>query len=291
MNKLNLSLFKAYYQLTKPGIIYGNLVNASAGFLLASTHHIDIWLLLATLAGTSLIIACGCVLNNYIDRGIDVYMARTKQRALVKGSIPVPAAMIYASVLGTLGFWVLIAYTNWLTVLAGATGLFFYVVLYSFFKRRSVHGTLVGSVSGAMPPVAGYLAVTNHIDSAAVIIFLILVFWQMAHFYSIAIYRFDDYKAAGLPVLPVKKGVKAAKTQILLYIVAFTVTATLFTIFGYTHIIFLLVTVALGLSWMYKGFKGFSTQDNKKWARGMFFYSLIVTLVLSIMLAFGSRLA
>ncbi|HSX53461.1 MAG TPA: heme o synthase [Patescibacteria group bacterium] len=283
-------VLKSYYHLTKPGIIYGNLVTTAAGFLLASTGHIDLLLLVETLVGVSLVIASACVFNNYIDRGIDANMARTKQRALVSGKISAQSAIIYATLLGLLGFLILVVYTNPLTVVLGLIAMFVYVVLYGYAKRKSVLGTVVGSIAGALPPVAGYTAVTGSLDGGAALLFLILVCWQMPHFYAIAMYRFDDYKRAKLPVLPVVKGMKAAKVQILLYISAFTLAGALFTIFGYTHIVFLVVVGGLGLSWLYKGIKGFSAEDDKKWARGMFFYSLIVTLVLSVMLAVGARL-
>src|SRR6266581_790040 len=95
---------KTYYRLTKPGIIYGNVLTATAGFLLASKGHVDFWRLVATIAGISLVIASACVFNNYIDRGIDKKMARTKKRALVRGIISPQTALIYAVALGLMGF-------------------------------------------------------------------------------------------------------------------------------------------------------------------------------------------
>ncbi len=162
--------FKAYYQLTKPGIIYGNLLNTASGFLLASKWHFGFGLLLATLGGTALVIASACVINNFLDREIDAKMARTKKRALVSGSISGPRALICASLLGLLGFVILGVRTNRLTFGLGVLALFTYVVLYGIAKRRSVHGTVVGSIAGALPPVAGYTAVTNHLDSGALIL-------------------------------------------------------------------------------------------------------------------------
>jgi len=108
---------KAYYRLTKPGIIYGNAITALAGFLLASRGHIDIILGIATLLGISLVIASACVFNNYLDQGIDIKMARTKKRALVTGVIKGQAALVYAVILGIVGFTALAAYTNALTVI------------------------------------------------------------------------------------------------------------------------------------------------------------------------------
>ena len=281
---------KKYYQLTKPGIIYGNVMTAAAGFLLASKWHVDVRLFLATIVGTSLVIAAACVTNNYIDRGIDIKMARTKKRALVSGSIAPKNAIAFAVILGLLGFLVLIAYSTLQVAAIGAAALVDYVLLYGVAKRRSVHGTLVGSFAGAAPILAGYVAARGHFDSGALVVFLILLLWQMPHFYAIASYRFNDYKAAGLPVLPVKSGVRAAKRQILAYIAAFIIATTLLTVLGYTGYIYLFVMTAIGLLWFRYGLRGFKTADDKLWSRKMFLISLVVILVVSIMMPLGAIL-
>jgi heme o synthase len=285
-------MLKEYYRLTKPGIIYGNAINAAAGFAFASVLAwvFDLWLLVAVLAGTALIIGSGCVFNNYIDRGIDKHMARTKKRALVNGRISGRNALVYASLLGVAGFTILALWTNWLTVLIGAIGYVDYIVLYGYFKRKSVHGTLVGAISGATPPVAGNCAVTGQFDSAAFLLFLILMAWQMPHFYAIAMYRSKDYAAAGIPVLPVVKGNQQAKIQILVYVALFTLATILLSTFGYTGLIYMGVMVVLGAYWLQLAVAGFKAPDDNKWARKMFFFSLIVTLAVAVMLPLGALL-
>jgi heme o synthase len=265
-------------------------VAASAGFFLASRGQINFGRLLATLVGTSLVIGSACVFNNYIDRDIDTRMARTKKRALVKKLIPGAHALVYAAVLGAIGFVVLIIFVNWLTVAIGATGFLVYVLPYTFSKRYSVHSTLIGSVSGSAPPVAGYCAVTNHLDGGALLLFLIMTFWQMPHFYAIATYRLKDYTAAKLPVLPVKKGVAAAKIQIVLYILGFIAAVSLLKIFGYTGYTYLVVVLAVSLAWLRLASQGFSAKDDQKWARSVFLFSLVVTLVFSFMLSVNAWL-
>jgi protoheme IX farnesyltransferase len=282
-------LIKEYYRLTKPGIIYGNLMTAAAGFLFASEWHIDVKLFISLLLGTGLIIASACVFNNYIDRGIDAKMARTKTRALVSGKIPAKNAIIFATVLAVLGF-IILSYTNFLTVLIGFGALFSYVVLYGFAKRKSVHGTLVGTLPGSASLVAGYTAVTGKLDVGALLLFLIMVAWQMAHFYSIALYRQKDYKNAGIPVLPVVKGAKRTKLEILLYTFLFVIFVTLLSVNRYSGLVFLLVMAPLGLYWLWRGLQGFNVKKDDKWGRQMFGFSLIVLLTLSVMLSFGSVL-
>ena len=278
-------MFKNYYLLTKPGIIRGNAITAVAGFLLASKGNIDIWLLLATIAGISLIMASGCVFNNYIDRNIDKKMTRTKSRALVIRSVPAINALIYASLIGIAGFILLSIYTNLTTVIMGVIGFVDYIVLYGLAKRRSVHGTLVGSISGATPPVAGYTAVTGSLDVGAILLFLILVFWQMPHFYAIAIRRIDDYKKASIPVLPIKSGMKQTKIQIFLYIIAFICATTLLFIMGYAGITYLIVMLGVELYWLWIAGKGFEAKDNGLRAKSLFLFSLKVLLVFSVMLS------
>lgn len=269
--------------MTKPGIVYGNWLSLIAGFLLASSvkGSYDAGLFLSVLAGTSLVIACGCAINNVIDRKVDAKMKRTQSRAVTAGLIKPWQAIAFGLLLGAAGFIILLALVNGLTAAVGATGLFFYLVMYSYFKRRSWLGTLVGSVSGATPPVAGYTAVTGQLDKTAAILFLILVFWQMPHFYAIGIYRLKEYKAAGLPILPIAKGLKRTKLEIFIYTSLFTLAALALTILGPAHSTYAIIAGLLSIFWLRQAIAGFSTENNDGWARRMFGYSLIVLLLLS----------
>lgn len=282
-----LDRVKAYYYMTKPGIIQGNLLMVAAGYLLASHFNIRYLSLPGVLVGTTFMIAASCVVNNYIDRDIDRKMERTKKRALVKGNISATNALSFAAVLMGLGILALSLYTNALTLIVGYLGVFFYVVMYSIFKRKSVHGTLIGSVSGAIPPVAGYVAFSNHLDLGALLLFLIMVAWQMTHFYAIAVYRHADYKAAGIPVLPVVEGMRETKEQMLIYSILFIVATSLLTYYEYTGYTYLVVTVLLGLWWLNACVQGFSAKDDIKWGKSIFKKSLIILLVLSIMISLG----
>lgn len=238
----------------------------------------------------ALIMASACVFNNYIDRGIDKKMARTKKRSLVSGEISGRNALVYATVLGLLGFAALGLWTNPLVVLIGLAAFVDYIVLYGIVKRRSVHGTLVGTVAGAAPPAAGYCAVTGKFDFGAFIIFIIMVFWQMVHFYAIAIRRAKDYKAAGIPVLPVARGVQETKIQMILYTIGFIFAVLALSTRGYASWSFAVVMGLLGAVWLYKGIKSFGIKDNVLWAKNMFLFSLIVLMSFSVMLSVGSIL-
>lgn len=281
---------RTYYELTKPGIIRGNLLTCAAGFLFAADGHVPFGLLGITLLGTALIIAAACVVNNIIDRDIDRLMARTKQRALAVGAIRIRFALLYATVLAVGGLALHIMFVNVLTAGVGLVGFLAYTILYSYAKRHSTHGTLVGTISGATPPVAGYTAVTGRLDVGALLLFLILVSWQMPHFYAIAIYRAKEYKKAKLPVLPVVKGMQRTKTEILSYIIGFVIASLLLSAFGYTGYTFALVTLLLGGIWLKKGLGGFARSDHAVWGKQMFIFSLVVLLTTSSTLALSSWL-
>ena len=139
--------------------------------------------------------ASACVFNNYIDRQVDKKMERTKNRALVTGLISGRNAILFATLLGLIGNLILFLYTNLLTVFVAGLGFFVYVVLYSLWKCRTIYGTAIGSIAGAVPPVVGYCAVSNHFDAGALILFAMMVLWQMPHFFAIALLHFDDYAA------------------------------------------------------------------------------------------------
>ena len=289
----SLATFKDYYSIVKPGVLYGNALTAAAGFLFASAYFkvFDIWLFIATMVGTTFVIASACALNNFLDQDIDSKMARTKTRVLVAGKVDGFKAVILSAVLGSLGLVILILFTNLLVVAVGIMGFIVYVVLYGMLsKRLSIHGTLVGSVSGAAPILAGYVAVSGVIDPAAVIVFLILFLWQMPEFYSIAIYRRKEYKAAGVPVMSVVKGVDSTKIQIFLYTFAFVIATTLLTFFGYTGYIYLIVMSGLGLYWLHLGYLGLKEGSKDAWARQMFRFSLIILLAFCVIVSVGPLL-
>lgn len=280
-----------YYSLTKPGVLYGNVLTAAAGFLLASRGQVDLWLFAALVLGTTLVIASACVLNNVLDRDIDGVMDRTRKRATVTGSIAARPAVVFSVVLGVVGMAMLVAWTNWLVVAVGLGGFVVYVVLYGMLsKRLSIHGTLVGSVSGAAPILAGYVAVSGAVDAGAVLVFLAVFLWQMPEFYSIAIYRHEEYAKAGVPVISVVRSMRNTKIQILAYTVAFVVSTLLLPVFGYVGIVYTVVMGAVGAYWTWLGIAGLRADDDDRWARQMFRFSLVAVLALCLMVSVGPLL-
>ncbi len=275
-----------YYLITKPGIILGNLVTVAAGFLLASKGTFNFWLFLATLLGLTLIIASACVFNNYIDREIDKKMERTKNRPLATGIISKNKALLFGTLLALAGAWSLYRFTNILTLMVTAVGFFTYVFLYSMWKGRTIYGTAIGSISGATPPVIGYCAVSGQFDAGAMVLFAMMIFWQMPHFFSIAMYHFDDYAAANIPVLPIKKGIDKTKRRMVLYIVCFLFATPLLTIFGYTGYLYFAAAAVLGVLWLALCLRGYKREDTERWACQMFRLSLIIITALCLVIPF-----
>ncbi|MGC3873841.1 heme o synthase [Halomonas sp. GXIMD04776] len=277
------SIFKEFLAITKPGIILGNMISVTGGFFLAAQGAFEPVLFLATLLGVALVIASGCVFNNVIDRDIDVRMQRTRNRALVQGLISVPVALAYATSLGLAGVVILYRMANPLAALFAVAGFIVYVGLYSlYFKRHSIHGTLIGSLSGAMPPVIGYCAVANQFDLGGALLLLIFSLWQMPHSYAIAIFRFDDYKAASIPVLPVVKGIATAKRSIVLYVIAFTAAVLALSLAGYGGYGYLVVAGAASLYWLYLALSRYHRVDNNAWAKKQFAFSIIMVMIISL---------
>jgi len=282
-----------FISVTKPGIIFGNLVAVLGGYFLASphlSHHaINLLYLLWVLLGISFVIASGCVFNNYIDRDIDRLMERTKNRVLAKDELSPTVALSYATLLGIMGFGILYLKTNLLTVYITLIGFVGYAVIYSLvLKRRSVLSTPIGAIAGAVPPVAGYCAVTNQFDMGAVLAFLILFLWQMPHFYAITIYRIKDFAAASLPVLPLRKNIYYTQIMMLVYILAYTIITLLPTLLGYKNYLYFSIALFLGVIWFILGLSGLHTQDNKIWARKMFIFSIINLTLLCLTLVMVS---
>ena len=282
-------MLKKYLFLTKPGILFGNFVTTLGGYFVATQGSVDFLLLLLTLLGTTLVVASGCVVNNIIDQDIDQNMQRTQNRALVKKSISVPVAFVFAIVLGILGFGILWFWVNAYAFLFAVIGFVVYVGFYSLWtKRTTIHQTVVGSISGAAPPVIGYTAVANQFDIGALLIFLGYALWQMPHSWAIAIYRFDDYKNAGIPILPVARSIQRTKIESLIYVILFIVAMNGLFVFGYTNWIYLVILNVLSFYWLYLSIIGFKAEDDQLWAKKTFLFSVILITVISICFSFTS---
>lgn len=277
------SLFKDLVALTKPGIIRLNLFAAFGGFWVASRWQIDWSLLVWMLIGSTLTMASACVFNNYFDRDFDTKMARTRNRALPQGRMRPSFVLGYAILLGVLGLADLFVMVNPLCGWLGLLGFFVYVVIYTLWlKRNSTWSTSVGGISGAMPPVIGYCSVTNEVDAGAWILFALLFLWQPPHFWSLAIRKVEEYRAAGYPVLPVVKGVLRTKIQMIPYIALLLISSILLYTEGYVGIVFLILSIVILGCWVIHAVSGIRARNTEKWAKTDFLFSVNYLLVMFI---------
>jgi protoheme IX farnesyltransferase len=274
--------WKDYVTVTKIGIILGNLLTVITGMFLAAGGSITGQPVLLTLLGTALIIASGTCLNNYIDRDIDQKMLRTKKRALAEGRLNPRNVLQMGFVFAILGTTLLL-YVNVLTTLVALFGLFGYVVLYTMWlKRAHSLNTVVGSIAGAVPPMIGWAAVTNSLDAGAWILFAIMFVWQIPHFLAIAIRRCEDYRAAGIPMLPVVRGFKETKWQMLNYVAALIPVSLLLAYFTNVGLAYVWMALILGMAWLILSIRGFFVKDDVLWARKYFVFSLIYLTVMFV---------
>lgn len=283
---------KSYLQLIKPGITISNTMTAVAAYFLAASQYGFSWTsFIGVTIGVACIIASACVVNNMTDRDLDAKMKRTRGREIAAGTISLSAAAIYAFFLGSLGFGLLLAWTNVLTLLLGVLAFFWYVVIYAIAKRTTPLSTIIGSVCGALPPVAGYVALSNQIDAMVWVLFGLLVVWQLPHFYAIAVFRKKDYEKAGLPVWSIVYGKSSTKAQIFFWIVIFALLAPLPTLLHAAGYVYFVTMLAVSTYWIYEGARHYKKLTEDQWSRRMFGISLLVLVVMSAALALGDYVA
>lgn len=271
--------------------MYGNVLTGAAGFLLAARGDIDWWLFVVTIVGMTLVVSSACALNNFLDRDIDSKMERTKKRPSLTGELSGREMVVYAIALAVVGIVMLAYWTNWLVVAIGLIGYVTYVWFYgAWSKRKSIHGTLVGSVSGAMPIIGGYAAVSGQVDLGMIVVFLIMFFWQFPEFYSISIYRRREYKSASVPVMTVVKGIPSTIRQIYIYTSLYVMSTIGLTIIGLTGLVYMAVMTVFGIYWITIALKGFQTRQPEKWARHMFRLAMVNVLVFCLMASAGPLL-
>ncbi|AYC29124.1 heme o synthase [Paenisporosarcina cavernae] len=270
------TLIADFLALIKIGIVNSNLITAFTGLWLAfqftDRHFLaELDVLILTMFGTAFIIAGSAAMNNFIDRDIDPFMASKKARPTVTGRFKPSTVLSIALIFLVIGE-ILLFSVNLSAGIWGLAGIISYVVLYTMWsKRKHVSNTIVGSISGAIPPVIGWAAVEPSLGFGAIALFLIMFAWQPPHFYALAMKRTEEYRAAGIPMLPVIKGFKRTKVSMLGWILLLFPLPFLLAKLG---IVFLILATALNIGWLLLAIKGFKVDDDLKWAKGMFIYSL-----------------
>nr|Q057F2.2 RecName: Full=Protoheme IX farnesyltransferase; AltName: Full=Heme B farnesyltransferase; AltName: Full=Heme O synthase [Buchnera aphidicola BCc] len=278
--------------MIKPGIILGNIICLSGGFFLALNEKLSKIFFLKTVFGLILIISSSCILNNIIDRDIDKKMNRTKNRFLCINTnvFLLKILFFFSIILLILGLLVFYIYINFLCTIISFFGFFFYVYLYSYlFKRKTYFSTFVGSVSGSLPPIIGYVAVNNCLNRCCTILFFMFSFWQIAHSYSIIIYRYSDYKLLNLPVFPILYGKLKTIIFISICILNLFFFNFLLYFFGYVKFFYFLYTSFFIFLWFIFSFLSNSRYFTIKiWSRIMFFFSIFIIFMISFLMSLNN---
>lgn len=284
------AFWRPYVQLTKPGIVIGNLISVVGGYTFATQGRFELLAFIIALLGVSTVVAAGCVFNNYIDRDIDAKMHRTRNRPFVQGLVSPAAALTMGSILLAAGLAIL-ATANWLSAFLAATGFIIYVVIYSLWiKRASSWATFVGSFAGAMPPVIGYCVAQGQFNHETWFLLAMYSLWQLPHSHAIAIMNYKDNVAAKLPALAICKGIETTKRHILIEILLFSLIVFLPALWAKTTVLYTCLALASGFGWLVWALYSQHSRENPKWARGVFIYSILSVTIMSFALQFVERL-
>lgn len=270
------TVFSDLKELFKGIVLISNVLPVFAGFWLAlrltdSSFHAHWGLFLLTLVGSTFVMAGALVLNNWYDVDIDTVMERTKNRPTVTGRMSLKTVLTLGIVISAIGFGLLL-FTTMEAVLYAFIGWFVYVILYTMWsKRRFTLNTIIGSVSGAVTPLIGWAAIAPATHTVPIMLALFLFIWQVPHTFVIAIRKYDEYKAAGVPMLPVVHGFAMTKRQTAVYIACLLAIPFLMTTLGTT---FVIIATLMTMGWLVLAITGFSAKDDLKWANRMFLYSV-----------------
>ena len=284
MTALTLTSWSRYYSLTKPKVVFLIVFTAMVGMLLAAEGAVALDIFVFGLLRIGLAAASGAAINHIVDEHIDRIMERTRNRPMASGELDQKSALIFALGLGALGITMLVIFVNTLTAVLTFFSLVGYALIYTMYlKRATPQNIVLGGAAGAAPPLLGWTAVTGHVETEALLLFLIIFIWTPPHFWALAIRRREEYAKAGIPMLPVTHGVNFTKIQILLYtILLFLVTLMPFLI-QMSGLIYLAGAVSLGLGFLYYAIRLYRDENPNVIAMKTFGYSIFY---LSLLFAF-----
>ena len=238
---------RQFYQLTKPRVVALIVFCAVIGMFLATPGMVPPGLLVAATVGIWLVAGAAAAVNCLVEQKIDALMTRTRSRPLPQGELTSLQTLVFAGAVGGAGLWVLYNFVNPLTMWLTFGTFVGYAIVYTvLLKPHTPQNIVIGGASGAMPPVLGWAAVAGQITPEALLLFLIIFAWTPPHFWSLALYRADDYARAGLPMLPVTHGRKFTVLHVLLYTLILLACSLFPFAYGMSGWIYLVAAVILG---------------------------------------------
>ncbi len=253
-----------FLMLGKPLIVVLLLITTFGGLVVGGRAWPAPALALWTMLGGALAAGGSSALNQYIDRELDKKMQRTAQRPIASGRLLPAEGLAYGLALCLFSYYILAGFVNLTAALLSLAGILYYVVVYSvLLKGATTQNIVIGGGAGAIPPMVGWAAAAGHLSLGAWILFLIIFMWTPPHFWSLAIVRARDYARAGVPMLPVVKGEKAARLQILIYTVVLVAVSLLLPALHVTGTIYLVAAVVLGGLLLVAAYRVWRTPGNK----------------------------
>ncbi len=275
-----------FLMLTKPVVVLLLLVTTYAGMVVGGKEWPSLSLTFWTLLGGFMAAGGASALNQYIDRDLDKNMQRTQKRPLPAGRMTPAEGLAFGLTLSVLSFYVYAAFVNLLAAFLSLAGLIYYVVLYSILlKKTTVQNIVIGGGAGAIPPLVGWAAATGSLNVPALFLFGIVFMWTPPHFWALAIVRQKDYARAGVPMLPVVRGEKEARWQILIYTLELVGVTLLLPVFQFTGAIYLVSALALGAWLIHTAWQVWRKEGNKiAWKMYRYSSMYLAFLFLALML-------
>ena len=239
--------FRQFLALTKPRVVSLIVFVAVIGMFLAVPGLPPVVPVVFATLGIALVAGAAAAINCLVERKIDAVMARTRRRPLPSGELTSLQTLAFAAAIGGLGLFVLHRYVNALTMWLTLATFVGYAIVYTvLLKPATPQNIVIGGASGAMPPVLGWAAVTGDVGPEPLLLFLIIFMWTPPHFWSLALYRTQDYARAGLPMLPVTHGARHTQLQIVLYTCALVAVTLLPFAIRMSGALYLAAALALG---------------------------------------------
>lgn len=275
------------WQLTKPGVTRMCVLTTAGGMALAPDVSGDFgWFQgLATVLGSALAVGGANAANMWWERESDAKMSRTRRRPLPAGRLSPAVALRFALALSVASISLLLLATNMLTAALAVFALVGYVLVYTPLKFRTPLALVIGAIPGAVPPLLGWTAVTGSLDPGGLVLFGILLVWQIPHFIAIALYRKTEYARAGIRVVPVVRGDAVAKIQDVAWAMILVPLSLMLAPLGVAGNLYLWGATFLGMGFLAWAFTGLDDAAGPRWARGYFLASLVYLPGLTLVLA------
>lgn len=271
-----------FLALTKPTIMLLVLITGFLTLFVIPDASPSFGLVVATVIGTALASGSANALNMYFDRDIDQIMKRTRTRPVPAGRVKPNEALAFGIVLGLLSVGLLWLTVNALSALIALSGILFYVVVYTLYlKRRTPQNIVIGGAAGSVAPLIAWAAVTGTVELPAVLLFLVIFLWTPPHFWALALLADEDYRRAGVPMMPVVRGHDETRRQIVIYTALLVPLTAAFYFIGYSGVFFLISGLVLAAVFLQKAL-ALAKQRTKDAARDVFVYSIFYLALLFV---------